>query len=700
MERVKILHYHKYLESFIELPKTIQKKVIDFENKFRKDSKSSAIHLEPISTFKDPTLRSARIDQTYRAILKTFNNGNIFYLLWVDHHDKAYRWAENKVINWNGETQSLQIFDDPQVTPVPTFDSESYSKETLFDSFSDKDLLRLGLPEIILPSVRKIKLEEDLYKLENFLPEGVYENLFYLAAGDDIEKLITEVEEGKVKDDALEKQVESLNNQRSFIEFSDEDIFEEVINKGLDKWKYFLHPEQRKLVNKDFSGSFKVTGGAGTGKTVAAIHRLKYLVEKSNPGEKILFTTFTKALTTNLVESAKSLDIDLSHVTIQNIDSLANEMAKKYNLIPPSSRILEYENGKSRDIWDKLLEENLVPYDADFLEKEYCDVVLNNNVKDLRDYIRTYRVGRGTPISRRKKKEIWEFFLIFKKLKEKDNYFYKSELYNKLADHLKNEGITPFAHCIVDELQDFSNTELRLVRSLVEEKSNDLFMVGDPLQKIYDRRINFSRGAGIIVRGKKSKRLRVNYRTSEEIRRLALSIVKEIKFDDFDGEEEKKTGYVSLFHGEKPTYELYKSKGEEVDQLLNKIKEIVNQGFGLDEMAISSRFRNGYNEFLKTLHERNIPYCEYKNGSKVGDASGISLMTFHNIKGLEFKHVFLVDVNERSCPFLPSNFDYLPEEEQEVHIRSERSLLYVAISRAIEKVEISGVGERAELISI
>ncbi|UBZ06993.1 AAA family ATPase [Salegentibacter mishustinae] len=700
MEGIKILHYHKFFDSFIDLPKGIQKKVIDFQEKFRKDSKSAAIHLEPISTFKDPTLRSARIDQAYRAILKSFNDGNIFYLLWVDHHDKAYQWAENKVIDWNVDTQSLQIFDNPEVTPLPNFKTEDFDVPGLFAEYSDKELKRLGLPEIILPSVREIKVEHDLYELENFLPEGVYEQLFYLAADGDIERLISEVEEGKVKEEALEKQLESFNNQRSFIEFTDNNVFNEVLEGGLDKWKYYLHPEQRKIVTNNFSGSAKITGGAGTGKTVAAMHRLKFLVENSKPGEKILFTTFTRALTNNLLGSTRGLNFNLSDVEIRNIDALALDLAKEYSLVASDAKILEYDHQAAERLWEKLLNENLISYGADFLEKEFCDVILNNNVSNLKDYLKTYRTGMGKPISRRQKKELWSHFEKFREIKNKENYFYKAELYNTLSDYLNEKDIRPYIHCLVDELQDFSNAELRLVRALVEEKPNDLFMVGDPLQKIYDRRINFSRGARINVRGKKSRRLRVNYRTSEEIKRLAISIIKDISYDDFDGEEEEKAGYISLFHGVDPSYTTFKTKDQEINHLIERVQTLVNQGYSLSELAITSRTKNGYKDFRSGLHNAGISYCEFQGGKKIGDAEGIPLLTFHNIKGLEFKQVFLVDVNERTCPFQPPGFEYYTDEEKESHLRSERSLVYVAISRAIQNVEISGVGNKSEMINI
>jgi mRNA-degrading endonuclease RelE of RelBE toxin-antitoxin system len=700
MSEVKLLYYDKFLESLIKLPQGTQKKVLDFQKKFKKDSKSSGIHLEPISTFKDPSLRSARIDQTYRAILKSFNNGNIYYLMWVDHHDKAYQWASNKVFDWNENTQTVQVFTDPDTTPPPNFRSTNTSEvEGKFSDYSDKELIKLGVPQVLMPAIRNVKNDEDFLELEGYLPEGIYENLFDLLTGGDIEKLISEVEEGKVKDEALEAQMESINNQRNFIELTDDQLLNEVLTGSLEKWKIFLHPEQRKLVNKDYSGSVKVTGGAGTGKTVAAIHRLKFLVEK-NPGKEILFTTYTKALTENLIKAAESLKVDLSNVKIANVDAIAFELAQKFKIIPQDSKILEFNSKESaEDLWNMLIDDNLISYDVNFLEAEFSDVILNNNVANLREYLRTSRTGRGKPILRRQRKELWDVFEKYNNLRRGKNYLYKAELFNRVSNYFNENEIRPYEFCIVDELQDFSSVELRLIRSFVEKKRNDLFIVGDPLQKIYDRKLNFTK-AGINIRGKKSQRLKVNYRTTEEIKLLAISIVQNCHYDNFEGEEEAKTGYISLRHGARPEYSVFKSKDQEIEYVIEKVKDLINQGYDYSDIVVSSRIKKEYRYFKNNLHQSNIPYYEYERGNLVGDPKGIALMSFHNLKGLEFKHVILVDVNDRNCPYLPHGFETFDETEEESLIRNERSLLYVAISRAVHNVIITGTGRRSEIIKV
>lgn len=693
---MKLLFYDKFFESLISLPKGIQKKVIEFQAKFKANSKSSGIHLESISTFKDKSFRSARIDQTYRAIIKAPESGDVFYLLWVDHHDEAYRWAANKMLQWNDETHSMQMFTAPEETlRIQQTKNANIQAEPFLATIGEEKLLKIGVPKILLPSVTKIDTIDALEEVENYIPTDVFESLFYLMDGANIDHIIYEIEEGKAREKAKEDKENSINNQRCFIELTDDSLFNEVLSGNLDKWKHYLHPSQRKLVAGQFKGSVKVSGGAGTGKTVAALHRLKFLAKHKNESETVLFTTFTNALAQNLQHSVKGFGITDKNITISTIDTLTSKLISKYSILEDGYKVFEFHPVKNAiDIWEELVSAELTQYSPEFLEAEYTRVILYHNVNSLNEYIRTSRKGRGKPISRRQRTEIWSYVEKFRNIKQQKNLFYKDELYNILSNHLKVNNTAPYDYCIVDELQDFSNIELRLIRSLVIEKANDIFMVGDPLQKIYDRHINFS-NVGISVRGKRSRRLRINYRTTEEIKKLAFSVIQDCHYDNFDGEEESKSGYVSLFHGNKPTYQVFKTKNEEIELVLNGLNDIRNNEYRFGEIAICARTKDGLKDFRNALHNSNIPYTNNDNNIS---PDSVALLTFHKIKGLEFKHVFIVDANERTIPKLPFDFKEKDNDWQENYLRSEKSLLYVAVSRAIENVAISGVGNKSGAI--
>lgn len=696
---MRIYIHDKCMEQLFELPKTIQKKVLEFQKKFRDNSKSEAIHLEPITTFKDPHLRTARIDGKYRAIVKVPQTGDDYYLLWVDNHDEAMDWAKNKVFHWNENTQTAQLFTALTENIIEHKIIANNASNFLFVDYSEQQLIALGVPDQLIELVHKITDLNQLEDLEQYLPVDVYERLFYLSDGVPYASLLAEIEDGKSKSENLTDQVASNNNKRSFIEVND-DLMNEIINGELSKWQLFLHPSQRKLVESSFKGPVKVTGGAGTGKTVVALHRLHFLTglpdtENSKP---IAFVTFTNSLTENINRLAQKLSVDMTKVTIQNIDSLARELASTYGLTSKGIRILDTYNSKnSVELWEDVLEQTLSAFDSSFLSTEYQAVKLFNNLQTKEDYLNTSRIGRGKPITRKQRIDVWKLFEQYEQKKQEECYLDRLELFNLVCSYLQDKD-KPFKQLIADEIQDFSNVELRFLRSLVAEKPNDLFLVGDPYQKIYARKINFTT-AGISVRGNRSKQLRINYRTSEEIKRLAVSAIQGISYDDFDGEAEKLKGYHSLFHGEKPVYESFKSKEEELAFLVETIKTVRGRGYKYNDIAVGTRTREAMREIKTHLHKQKIPYQDNSTQDS-SQSDSVVLSTFHNLKGLEFKAVLLAEVNNRTAPLYFQKIEQMTPLEREEYQQSEKSLLYVAMTRAISILKIMGTGTKTDLIGI
>lgn len=647
---MKLFIYDKFWDAFIGLNKATQVKVTEFISKFRTNSKSAAIHLESINTFKDQSLKTARIDQKYRAILKEVKASEVYLLTWVDNHDEAMDWAKNKKIDWNEDIQSFQVFNLKEEVKELKLTTSS---ETLFmGMYGDKDLKKIGVPEILIPSILKVSDYDDLEKIEPYLPFDVFENLFYLLDGASLDNILTEIAEGLSRNES--EKYSSQNNRRSFIELTDDNIFNEALLGSLHKWKYYLHPSQATFVNRDFKGAIKLSGGAGTGKTVVALHRLKYLASELQNDIPILFTTFTKELTDNIKVLADELNIPKAKYRVKNIDALAFQLATKYGLLKPTDKVFGLSSVKKpEEVWSKVLDEELTSFDEEFLQEEYEEVILMQNVNSLDGYLKASRVGRGKAISRKDRMVIWRLVDSFNNIKELDSLFYKEEVYNLVSSFLLENEYVLFSHIIVDELQDFSNIELQFIRSLTSEGENDLFLVGDPFQNIYNKRINFS-NAGINIRGSRSRRLRINYRTTEEIKSLAFSVLKNTEFDNFDGKSESKKGYLSLFHGVNPEYNLYRTKQEELDAVSKDIQQLIIDGYSYNDVVVASRTNDALNDFRNYFHQHNTPYTTKNLLNK--SSEGVRLTTFHGMKGLEFKHVFLVDVNNRTLPKLPYNY--------------------------------------------
>lgn len=686
------------MDSFIRLPKGTQKKTMEFMEKFRANPKSSAIHLEKITAFKDQQLRSARIDQTYRAIIHVSKADDVYHLLWADHHDDAYAWAKNKVFEWNNMTQSYQVFDmadeviSSKVTAKPALSGP-------FSAYSDEQMESIGVPKVLLASVREVSDLNGLQAIEKYIPEDVFENLFYLLDGLPIEEVVREIEDGRTKNGA--DQEDTDNNKRYFFEITDKDL-ESIFSDDFNKWRIFLHPSQRKIVNSINKGPIKVTGLAGTGKTVCALHRVKFLVDNYPIDRRspLLFTTFTKSLVSNLKDSLDALGVDNSKVEIRHLHGLAVDLAKSNKLIAEKTKILEFTDSEYKlKLWDEVLDSTLSQYDAEFLSSEFSEIVVQNNISTEDEYLRIPRVGRSQKLGRKDRIEIWKVFEAYVKKKNKDGYYELGEVLNILANFYLKTEIKPFSYIIADEIQDFSNVELRLLRAMTTEHENDLFLVGDPFQRIYSRKINFSK-AGINVKGNRSKQLKVNYRTTEEIKRLAISTVHGIEYDNFDGERENSKGYISLTHGEKPLYTIFEKESEEFEFVRRNIEEVIasSGGISFGDICIACRTKGTLSDIKKYLHNSKIPY--YDITSATGKTNGVHLTTYHNVKGLEFKIVFLIGINSKTLPLRPINYDRWDRVQQVEFDALEKSLLYVAMTRAVQRLVITGTGKKSEWVKV
>ena len=561
-----------FFDAVFKLPKKIQDKIVAFQRKFREDNTSAGIHLEPIAQFKNSTLRTARVDDNYRVVVGVLDGEN-YSLLYVGDHEDAYRWGKNKRFVWNEHTQACQLITIEETQEQIVVQGHDANKVSIFEGISEEKLLKIGVLQDIIARVRNINTLDDLDVLEPILPVDAYENIFNIMDGEDINSIIAAIEEGQAKEN--EDKLLSDNNKRRFVEITDDDALQRIIDQGMDKWQIFLHPSQRKLVNAEYKGTMKVSGGAGTGKTVAALHRLKHLCE--NPNAKVLFTTYTKTLSINLADSIEKLAIPKNKYILNNIDRVLLDTAEKYK-VKEEYKVLDYSGDeKSLKLWREVLETEITEYDEQFLYDEYIDVIVYFGNKDVKQYMMQPCVGRTKALSRKQRIEIWKLVEKYIALKKERRVVDRLELFNETTNYLNENNIHPYTNVIADEFQDFSNPELKFWRALVPEGKNDLFLTGDPIQRIYNgRKINFG-AAGINVRGVRSRKLKINYRTTEPIKRVAIGVVKGVDYDDMDGGKESINGYVSLIHdGVAPQYKIVDDANSEVQQVVEWMKECLD----------------------------------------------------------------------------------------------------------------------------
>lgn len=688
---IQLFIHDSFFDSFSALPKQIQKRTRELLKKFKENPKSPAINYEKIATFKDQSLRTVRVTDKYRAIVQAPENGNGYHLLWVDNHDEAMDWAKNKRFEWNQETQAFQLFDQPE--PSVSFEQKAEEKALLFSFLTDADLKSIGAPDQTIELIRSFVSIDQLNLSKNNLPVDVYEYLFYLAEGIPLSEILEDIEAGKTDKDPMQ----SNNALKHTFIVTDDSQLEEVLNGSFEKWKLFLHPSQRTLAYHNYNGPVKVTGGAGTGKTVCALHRAKYLTEKAGLFDKpVLFTTYTKSLTQYLQETIKEFGIEGTQVEITNIDKLIYDLANNPDYSIFKTKVGYYTIEQEKELWKEVLEKYPSPFDVDFFLAEYHEIILSQNITSLEAYITAPRIGRNTRIGRKDKAEIWN--VIKESQNSKAENYSKLELCNLLSGFFRKQKNKPYSHIICDEIQDFSNPELTLLRSLTDEKENDMFMVGDPYQNIYKRNLNFSK-SGIVIRGRRSKKLKINYRTTEEIKQLATKVVSKMEVDDFDGEKENLKGYLSLMHGNAPTYNTFITPEEEDRFIIDNLSKLIGSGKVQPyEVCLCAHTNDGLDEIKKLLNKNNIKYLDL-NSIKHNN-SAVNVSTFHNMKGHEFKVVFVKGMSSTTVPYKHMGYVHLSEKDKEIYHQQERSLYYVVFSRAVQTLIITGVGDKSEWINI
>lgn len=704
-ETIKVAISSDFLKSFSQVPHKQQSKVREFVEKFRLNPMSAAINYEKINSAKDKNIRSVRIDQDYRGIVLKPEIGNVYVLLWVDHHDKAYEWAENRVFSIHPETGSLQVVDVQYQTPLEQLKAGPTEVVSgLFSSYKDKELLRLGVPEILLPLVRSIESEELLDRMSTKLPQEAYEALFLLAAGYSIEEVSVEMEL-KQKADKVDTQdfgaaLDNPDTKRRFHVVSDALELAEILNAPLDLWRVFLHPSQYKIAEGIYKGPARILGGAGTGKTVVAMHRAKSLAQGLSGNDKILFTTFTKNLAADIAENLRKLcppDV-LQRIEVVNLDAWVSKFLRKNGY----EYTIAFEED-TRDCWSNAM--NLAPselgLDEGFYRDEWRDVIQAQAIFSCDDYLKASRIGRGRKLSRPDKFKIWPVFEEYRSELRRSNYKELTDATRDARLLLEQQGdVLPYRSIIVDEGQDMGPEAFKLLRQIIPESrgsiENDLFIVGDAHQRIYRNKVVLSR-CGINVKGR-SRKLRINYRTTEEIRRWAVRLLEGKPIDDLDGGEDLGKGYKSLMHGEPPEIASCNSFGDEVDFISGYLAKLAQDGIGLNTACLVARTNELLRQYEGALKAKGLQtYFVKRSVADDRKANGLRIATMHRVKGLEFDHVIVAGCNDGVIPLQISKSSCDPEELEDNEIL-ERALFYVAITRAKKRVLVTCSGQKSEFL--
>lgn len=702
LDRVKVAVSSDLFSAFSRLPKTQQGKVAKFITNFQKNPQATGTNYEKIHAATDPNMRSVRIDDTYRGIVLKPKEGNIYMLLWVDHHDDAYQWACRHRCDINAQTGAIQIFEVDQRPDPVTEETAKTPAAGIYQELKDRELMRIGVPELLLPLVRSVTNESALEKIAQRLPVEAYEGLFLYLAGATYEEIIREQEaprEEAVDTSDFAAALERMTTRSRFVVVDDEVELAAMLNAPLEKWRVFLHPSQRGLVEGVKNGAVRVLGGAGTGKTVVAMHRAKWLARNvAGENQKVLVTTFTRNLAIDIEANLRAIcnTAEMARIEVVNLDHWVSQFLRKRKY---DYEILYFND--SEDYWAKALDLKSSELDLPdmFYREEWQHVIQPQNIESLDEYRKASRIGRGTRLGRAERVKVWPVFEEYRNLLVQHRKKEVDDAYRDAASLLAQEGTQlPYAAVIVDESQDMSSQAFLLLRRLIPEGKNDLFIVGDGHQRIYGRNKVVLSQCDINIRGR-SRKLRINYRTTEEIKRYAVHLLKGCAIDDLDGGKDDNTGYLSLLRGELPLTEHFANASEQARFIVEYVRKRQEQQLPLGQLCIVARIHAELKDIEKTLTDDGISVVAIAaNHSDTGHDDAVKLATMHRVKGLEFDEVILAGINDGLCPLKKSIQDKSDAVAARQADTEERSLLYVAMTRARKKCLILSYDVRSPYI--
>jgi superfamily I DNA/RNA helicase len=685
-----------FLEAYAQIPRQQQKKVRAFMEKFKADPKSSAINYEKIHDVKDDRVRTVRIDQKYRAVVLHPTDGSVYLLVWVDNHDEAMDWAKDRTFAVNPATGALQMFNASEVVKVVEQQPQTKDASGLLSAHDDIALLSFGVPELLLPAVRAISTLADLDKLAKHLPAEAAEALHWLGEGippEEVREAVSAASTTKVDTNDLAAALQHPDSKRRFVTIQSDAELTAILDAPLEKWRVFLHPSQERLVGKQFNGGVRVIGGPGTGKTVVAMHRARYLARTlcEQDSDRILFTTYTANLAQNVDENLRHLcgndypKIECTHLHSWAV-RLLREHFKKNCSVTTQSELEKF--------WEEaIFSAEDFEFDPGFLRQEWESVVQANEITELADYLKVSRRGRGKTISRPERGRVWKVFMRFRDALERNGKTEWTTVIRDARKHLESSPkFLPYKAVIVDEAQDFQPDEWKLIRAIVPEGKNDLFIVGDAHQRIYGSPVVLSQ-CGINVRGR-SSRLRINYRTTEQIRCWAMGMLQGLSFDDLDGGIVDEKGYRSLLAGPLPQVYAFDTPKDEAEFIGEQVNGLLETKKPTDICIVARTNKQLQDVYRPILRNLNIKHTVLDRDN---DPHGVALATMHRVKGLEFPVMILAGINENTVPLKVKGIASDPAASKE-HLNRERSLLFVAATRARDMLIVTSNGSPSRFL--
>jgi mRNA-degrading endonuclease RelE of RelBE toxin-antitoxin system len=671
-----------------------------------------SLQFHKLAKAKDPNFWSIRVSRDVRLIVH--KTGTSLLLCYVNHHDEAYQWAERRKVETHpktGAAQLVEIRERVQEIAIPKYvevESKAATKPPLFSAISDDQLLAFGVPPEWLGDVRNAN-EDSILDLAEHLPSEAAEALLNLATGasqighpalqewrawarpsDVMASARPESPRRAAPDSSPFEHPDAL---RRFRAVNNQEELERAFEYPWEKWTIFLHPAQRLLVERDYSGPARVSGSAGTGKTIVALHRSVHLA-RAKPDARLLLTTFSETLANALRSKLRLL--------ISNEPRLG-ERIEVHAMNSIGRRLYEVNLGKvqiaTSDTIRQIIEEASNAsrgnrFSLHFLRTEWEQVVDGWQLDTWEAYRDVSRLGRKTRLKEPQRALLWSIFEdVRSRLRSKGVITY-SGMFNRLATHFERSARSPFDFVVVDEAQDVSIAQLRFLAALDAGRANKLFFAGDLGQRIFQQPFSW-KALGVDVRGR-STTLRINYRTSHQIRMQADRLLGP-EVSDVDGNVENRRTTVSLFNGPLPTIKILNAVVEETGMVGEWLKARIHEGVQPHEIAMFVRSSAQLDRAKAAAKHADLPLNVLDENVETAIGK-ISIGTMHLAKGLEFRAVAVMACDDEIIPLQERIETVVDDADLEDVYNTERQLLYVACTRPREYLSVSGVAPASEFL--
>ena len=650
---------------------------------------SPGMKFHKLEKAKDKRFWSIRVNSDLRLIVHKTESSLL--LCFVSHHNNAYKWAECRKIETHPQTGAAQLVEIRETVKeviIPTYTEVQKPaipvKKPLFDNYSDAELLKYGVPPEWLDDVRKAS-DDTILELADHLPGEAAEALLCLATG----TLPQIIPPAAIGSDPFTHP----DAERRFRTMHNIEELERALEYPWEKWIVFLHPAQRQMVEKDYSGPARVSGSAGTGKTIVALHRAVFLA-RSNPDARVLLTTFSDTLANalrlrmrRLISNTPRIGERLECIALNEIGLRLYEANYGWTHIISDAEIAKIMKEASGEVAGH-------KFPLSFLITEWKDVVNAWQLNTWEEYRDARRLGRKSRLPEKQRVILWSIFeKVRTKLKTKNLLTY-ADIFTRLADHFAKSKKLPFDYIVVDEAQDISISQLRFLAALGAGRPNSLFFAGDLGQRIFQQPFSW-KALGVDIRGR-SRTLRINYRTSHQIRMQADRLLGK-EMIDIDGNKEERRGIVSVFNGPKPAIMVCDSQEKEIDAVAKWLSQRISEGVRPYEIGVFVRSDAQLFRAKAALEKSKIAYRILDD--KVETASGqVSISTMHLAKGLEFRAVCVMACDDEVIPLQERIETAGDDADLEEVYNTERHLLYVACTRARDHLLVTSGNSPSEFL--